>query len=126
MSDISDRYPSTPPLPVDCLAFQSYSPLSKESGLRVILAYDFMRVTLKDCLLAHAMNSILTIAFPPQEERDEEEEKEEEGEMGTKKVLKRGIDSEAERGMEKVKKGKGEKRDKKDSENNSYANERKR
>jgi hypothetical protein len=40
--------------------------------VRVILAYDFLRLTLRDCLWAPAMNAVLTAAFPPQEEEEAE------------------------------------------------------
>ena len=42
--------------------------MNSHSVPRVILAYDFMRLTFQDCLWAHKMNSVLTIAFPPETE----------------------------------------------------------
>ena len=42
--------------------------------MKVILAFDFMRLTFRDCLWAHAMNPPLTLAFPPEEEKEEEED----------------------------------------------------
>ena len=86
------RYPSTPPLPSQCLELQSAARAATDP-LRVVLAYDFMRLTLRDCLWAHAMNLPLTIAFPPEEEEDVEGEgrgiDHEEREIASQKPSKR-------------------------------------
>jgi hypothetical protein len=56
--------------------------------VKVILAFDFMRLSFRDCLWAHAMNPALTLAFPPEEEK-EEEELEREAEGAGQRVTKR-------------------------------------
>jgi hypothetical protein len=99
LTHFSQRYPSTPPLPPLCLSLQeeietevSGKPLGT---LKVILAFDFMRLTLRDCLWAHALSASLTFAFPPEEEElergedPEEQERVTGGEAGSSKATKK-------------------------------------